>query len=112
MLIPLASLSRSSAMLGLIAFLGASPVLAASNSATYYQATLVKGPAPEGVISSGMGWQARGDTLQGTESGDQPWMVCAELAQNVGTIGNFVADGKPLTTDKLDYCNKKARKSR
>ncbi len=103
------SLIATSVALSLL-IVGTAP--ATAQSAVYYRATVSNGPAPQGVISSGMAWQAHENELRGAESGDQPWMVCAELAHEVGAISGFSAEGKALAQDKLDYCNKSARKSR
>jgi hypothetical protein len=85
---------------------------AADTTQPYYRATISHGVAPEGVISSGMAWLAQGNELHGSENGNQPWMVCAELAHDVGAISAFSAEGKALTPDRLAYCNKNARKAK
>ena len=87
----------------------ATPV-AAQASDMYYRATLEKPSAPNHLISSEVVWDGQGTVLQAGIAGDVAKRVCAALAQNVGTITEFTAEGKKLADDDMAYCNKHARK--
>jgi hypothetical protein len=83
---------------------------AAQSAGAYYRATLEKPAAPAHVISSEVVWYAHGNVLEAGIAGDTAKRVCAVLAQNVGTITEFSAEGKKLEVEDLAYCNKHARK--
>jgi len=95
-----------------LALLSVTATAAVAADGPYYRAVLTPKTAPDHVISSGVAWEAKGNELDAGETGDQPWMVCAELAHEVGTISSFTAEGKELNQDKLAYCNKNAHKTK
>ncbi len=89
----------------------AAPTLAAPTGA-FYHAVLAEGQAPSSLISSDVLWQGSGKELTAKEAGLRAPMVCAELALNVGVVSSFTVEGVALAQDKLDFCNKHARKAK
>jgi hypothetical protein len=84
----------------------------AAPTGPYYHAVLATATAPDSIVSSDVIWQGKGQELTANEAGYRAPMVCAELAQNVGSIANFTAEGVALAADKLEFCNKHARKAK
>jgi len=98
--------------LSALAVINVPGVAHAAPNGPYYHAVLAAGTAPDTIVSSDVIWQGQGHELTANEAGYRAPMVCAELAQNVGTIANFTAEGVALPADKLDFCNKHARKTK
>ncbi len=96
----------------LILALAVTSPAAAQSSGAYYSATLEAPTAPNKIISSEVVWSAHANVLEAPISGDVARRVCAVLAQKVGTITQFTADGKALSSDDMGYCNKHARKAK
>jgi len=103
----------AAALLASATLLGAIPTGAqAAPEGGFYRAVLVQGQAPDMVISSDVVWHGQGRELSASEAGLRPQMVCAELAQSLGSIATFSADGVALTADKIEFCNKHAHKAK
>lgn len=96
--------------LSALAVINVPGVAHAASTGPFYHAVLAKGSAPDTIVSSDVIWQGKGQELTAAEAGYRAPMVCAELAQNVGPIATFTAEGVALPADKLEFCNKRARK--
>eukprot|EP01037_Dinobryon_pediforme_P012969 gene12969-13071_t len=85
---------------------------AAQSADGYYHAVLEKAPAPGKLVSSEVVWSGHDNMMDAPVAGDVAKRVCATLAQAVGTVTTFTAEGKGLSADELTYCNKHARKTK
>lgn len=102
----------ASLCLSALAVINVPGVAQAASTGPFYHAVLAKGTAPDTIVSSDVIWQGKGQELTAAEAGYRAPMVCAELAQNVGQIATFAAEGVALPADKMEFCNKRARKTK
>lgn len=91
----------------------ATPTLATAQSAdAFYHAELGTAKVPAKLVSSEVVWTGHDNVMEAPAAQDIAKRVCATLAQNVGTVSAFTAEGKALSADDMTYCNKHARKAK
>ena len=65
-------------------------------------------PAKTSVVTRSTLWHARGSIYLANRAPERPAILCRLLADEVGPLARFSADGKDLDADGLARCNAKA----
>ncbi len=86
------------------AALSPTPVQAAT---PYYTVELAAPAAHAQSIIDGIVWQCDGTTCLGGKGNSRPVLVCKRVAQKLGEVSKFTANGEDLAAEKLADCNGK-----
>ena len=83
-------------------------LLAANPAASYYQAETAAARTAAQVITRDSVWRCADTHCAAPRSGSRPAIVCALLVREVGALRSFTAQGRPLSADELENCNRRA----
>ncbi|MGL4312352.1 MAG: CC_3452 family protein [Sphingomonas sp.] len=77
--------------------------------AGYYAATPATVPAKTTVITDGTLWKCANGVCVANKAPQRDLIVCQLVAQNVGQLTAFTANGTAMTAEALAKCNAHAR---
>jgi hypothetical protein len=83
------------------------PVAVVAQAPAFYVATPAQAPARAQVVTRSTLWHARGSNYLAARGPERPAILCRVLADEIGRLSAFSADGVALDADQLARCNAK-----
>ena len=96
---------------GTLAFLAATalPTPAEAAGEPHYRAQLVSTPTAARLVVRDLLWRCAAGGCVSGKSNSRPAIDCAALAREAGEVRSFIAEGRALSADELEKCNRRAR---
>lgn len=85
------------------------PVAAVAQPVRGYAATPVTAPSDANIITRSTLWKCNGGTCVASKASGSHLTMCQLVAQQVGTLSGFTANGVAFEASQLEKCNARAR---